>query len=423
MIDYTNIPRDSRRVPLQTRVQFKFDRFSGFISEYSANISPGGLFLRTREPRPPGTVLDLEFRLGDGYELIRGRGEVIWVRAEDEGPSRPGGMGIRFLELSEGSRELIYRIVDEHILQGGTPFDVTQKPADPAPAPAPEAEPAPFPELLDRPSAPGRGEPEPAPDAASWLPPAEGAFRGPAAGEDAGAPRVPSPEPFPELLPKPAPPAAPSPMFATSFGSASVQPPPRRLWPWVLLAALVVLAAVAFLLGREVILKAPVERPATASPAPRQAPVPKPRQPAAETGPREASPPAPLPPAAPAPAPPAAPQGPVLTRLDRVTSERTAGGTDILLWGNGEIPPATYKRSRIEGNPPRELIRLSGVRGAQPQTRVVVGTPEVLQVRTGYHPEAGNGELHVVLDLAHPAVTVTGIEQEPHRLRIHLKRG
>jgi hypothetical protein len=344
-------------------------------------------------------VLDLEFRLGDGYELIRGRGEVIWVRAEDEGAARPAGMGIRFLELSEGSRELIYRIVDEHVLQGGTPFDITQQPPDPVPSPAaPEAGPPPFPELLDRPAAPGFGEPEP-------IPPS-------------------SPEPFPELLAQPAP--APSPMFTTSFGSASVQRPPRRLWPWALLAAGLVLAAAAFLLrGRiaewtDAAKETRPERPASASPAPRPAPAPGPRQPAAGTGTREASPPVP----SPAPAPPKAsvPQGPVLTRLDRVTSERTVGGTDILLWGNGEIPPETYKRSRLEGNPPRELIRLSGVRGIQPQTRVVVGTSEVLQVRTGYHPEAGNGELHVVLDLAHPAVTVTGIEQEPHRLRIHLRR-
>jgi uncharacterized protein (TIGR02266 family) len=415
MIDYTNIPRDSRRVPLETRVQFKFDRFSGFISEYSANISPGGLFLRTQEPRPPGTVLDLEFRLGDGFELIRGRGEVIWVRAEDEGTARPAGMGIRFLELSEGSRELIYRIVDEHVLQGGTPFDVTQQPPDPVPAPAPEAGPPPFPELFDRPAAPGPGEPETAPDAASWLP----------ALDDPAHEPPPSPEPFPELLaqPAPEPPAAPSPMFTTTFGSASVQRPPRRLWPWALLAALVVLVAAAFLLGKKSILEAPRERPATAKPAPGPASAPAPRrQPAATAGPREAPPPAPVPPAA--PTPPAVPQGPVLTRVDRVTSEPTAGGgTDIVLWGNGEIPPAAYKRTRIEGNPPRELFRLSGVRGTQAQTRVVVGTAEVLQVRTGYHPEAGSsGELHVVLDLAHPAVAVTGVEQEPGRLRIHLRR-
>src|ERR1700712_2787655 len=137
MVDYSNIPRDSRRVPLETRVQFKFDRFDGFISEYSANISPGGMFLRTRVPQPPGTVLDFEFRLGDGFELIRGRGEVVWNRLEDEGPTRPGGMGLRFQELSEGSKELIYRIVDQHILHGGRPFDVTQGPPDPVPLPLP----------------------------------------------------------------------------------------------------------------------------------------------------------------------------------------------------------------------------------------------------------------------------------------------
>src|SRR3954469_3257292 len=134
MVDYSNIPRDSRRVPLETRVQFKFDRFDGFISEYSSNISPGGLFLRTRAPQPPGTVLDFELRLGDGFELIRGRGEVVWNRLEDDGPTRPAGMGLRFLELSEGSKELIYRIVDQHILEGGTPYDAPQRPPDALPA-------------------------------------------------------------------------------------------------------------------------------------------------------------------------------------------------------------------------------------------------------------------------------------------------
>src|SRR4051812_38140746 len=167
MVDYSNIPRDSRRVPLETRVQFKFDRFSGFLSDFSANVSPGGMFIRTRTPQPAGTVLEFEFRLGDGFELIRGRGEVVWTRVEDEGPARPAGMGLRFLELSQGSKELIYRIVDHHIQQGGTPFDVTQGPPDPIPpplAPAPPSPPVP---------AAAPAVPAPAPPAAApqpWLP-------------------------------------------------------------------------------------------------------------------------------------------------------------------------------------------------------------------------------------------------------------
>src|SRR6185295_11960845 len=91
----------------------------------------------------------------------------------------------------------------------------------------PEAGPPPFPELFDRPAAPGPGEPEPVPDAASWLP----ALDDPAPGT----------------------PSSPSPMFTTSFGSASVQRPPRRLWPWALLAAGLVLAAAAFLLRGRIV--------------------------------------------------------------------------------------------------------------------------------------------------------------------------
>jgi hypothetical protein len=53
---------------------------------------------------------------------------------------------------------------------------------------------------------------------------------------------------------------------------------------------------------------------------------------------------------------------------------------------------------------------------------LVVGTPEVLQVRLGFHPETGRGELHVVLDLARPEVEVAGVEEGAHRLRIRLRR-
>jgi uncharacterized protein (TIGR02266 family) len=146
MVDYSNIPRDSRRVPLATKVQFKFDRFSGFISEYSANISPTGMFIVSSNPEPLGRVLDLEFRLGDGFEIIQGKGEVVWSRAMADGPNRPPGMGLRFVELSEGSKDLIYRIVDRYVQEGGTPFDLTtardrieDRTEEPPPAPAPPA--------------------------------------------------------------------------------------------------------------------------------------------------------------------------------------------------------------------------------------------------------------------------------------------
>jgi hypothetical protein len=111
--------------------------------------------------------------------------------------------------------------------------------------------------------------------------------------------------------------------------------------------------------------------------------------------------------------------GPAATGIDKITFEKAFGGTDVIVWGNGAIRASSYVRSRIEGNPPRELIRISGIKRSAPAARLVVGTPEVLQVRTGLH--AGD-ELHVVLDLAGPKVTVTGVEEGENRLRIHLQK-
>ncbi len=482
MVDYSNIPRDSRRVPLETRVQFKFDRFDGFISEYSANISPGGMFIRTRVPQPPGTVLDFEFRLGDGFELIRGRGKVVWNRLEDEGPARPGGMGLHFLELAEGSRELIYRIVDQHVALGGTPFDLEQQPRDPVPLAPPDLapplstatpwpRPAPPPpplnqsppvsrDVFDLPPVAPAPAPAPMPELSSWLP----------AVDEPGRPGVSSPEPFPDLFSGPEPPRAEAPpMFAPTFGHASVRQP-RRVLPLVLLAAGLLLAVTLFLLrdrlmgwvglgGEEgtVAQAAPPRRPRTVPPARPSAPATAPTTapnpgtsdsalpeapatpPAAAPGtvaggaatgapapaipgsPASAAPPPARPPVAPFPAVPED-GGPALTAVDKITFEAAGGGTDVILWGNGSIPASVYKQARLDGNPPRELFRLSGIRQQFAKARLVVGTPEVLQIRTGLHAGAHGSELHVVLDLAHPNVTVTQVESGPHRLRIHLQR-
>jgi molecular chaperone DnaK len=525
MVDYSNIPRDSRRVPLETRVQFKFDRFSGFLSDFSANVSPGGMFIRTRTPQPEGTVLEFEFRLGDGFELIRGRGEVVWTRAQDEGPARPAGMGLRFLELSQGSKELIYRIVDHHIQQGGTPFDVTQGPPDPIPPPplSPTApvlasaaalsplnlELPPLPGTPVSPSSPGPPKsqapvaPPLAPPAGGWEP--ESSKLWPQSPEEEPGGFDPSPYAPPlappddwmkarQALPKeafselaasaPEPVSAPShPAAGLLFGTHLERETPhrsRRALPWVLVGVLVVLAAAAWLFrdtllgfaglgGDDEVVQAPAPeaRPhrnrlpalpaappapaatAGATPAATSAAARPLGSAATSAGPMtEVSPVRPATtPAKPAPTPasvaaavvPASPRagskpqlekpapvpairedtGPAATGVDKITFEKAFGGTDIILWGNGAIRARTYVRSRIEGNPPRELIRISGMKRSAPAARLAVGTPEVLQVRTGLH--AGD-ELHIVLDLAGPRVTVTGVEEGENRLRIHLKK-
>lgn len=461
MIDYSNIPRDSRRVPLETRVQFRFDRFSGFISEFSSNISPGGLFIRTDNPLPAGQVLDFEFRLGDGFELINGRGQVVWTRTEDEGPNRPAGMGVRFLDLGEGSKELIYKIVDTYIQEGGIPFDISLVPPDPVSSaprvPAPVRWPPPLPE---------EAGPERDPDDTAWPPPLDeprppaSPFSAPfsAGSADPVAPGVPN------YLPALSPPQEPRPASFKIAGSASAKAPARP-FPLLLLliGALAVLGAVLFVFraqwlgwvglgGEEVIAEAgprPLPRPRVSpgaalstdlttdltpetpeamEPEPETLPEPVRRKPAIELDP-DAAPAVPPVPAAGAPAAPPAtaavsaparPSGPPASALDRISWNPLAGGgTEIVLWGNGSIRPGTYTRVRLDASPPREVVRIQGMQRAYPQTRVPVGSGEVVQVRTGYHP--GN-ELHVVLDLAGPGVQVARVVEDGNKLRIELRK-
>jgi len=466
MTDYS-VPRDSRRVPLATRVQLKFEWFSGFISEYSANISPGGMFIRTQTPEPVGRMLGFEFRLGDGFELIQGTGEVMWVRPIDQLPEKPAGMGIRFLELSPHSRDLIEMMAENYVRQGGTPFDVGDVPVAPAPEPEPAALAAGSPPAASKASAP----PSPAPPIAAPRSPsaAEGPFPTPAPPPIASAPLPPPsaaavasarreethpPPPWPGLLAEKAAAVAAeahreplAERHAPAFETVVERRPVRtsRILLWALFAVLLggiawaVLeqdALLGWVTGRGSVAAAPgpaASAPLVAAHRPPRAAAPRtaPAAAAAPVVPRDAAstPPA-VPPAGQAllASPPAAvpaaiplPASAPLTEIEKITWQQAADGTEVVLWGNGAFHRQDFVHYRVEGDPPRVLIKLRGIQHPFAEGRLIVGTRQLRQVRTGFHSEGTGNELHVVLDLSGFGVEVTGMQEDAERLRIFLK--
>jgi uncharacterized protein (TIGR02266 family) len=405
MIDPKSVPLESRRMPLETRVLLKFDRFSGFISEYSSNISQGGMFIRTQSSEPVGTILDFGFRLGDGYELIHGRGEVVWVREQDESPERPAGMGIRFLDLNQESGELIRMMVENFVQQGGTPFDVaaeeTQTPPPAALAPVPAAPTV----QEDLPALELEAEPAPA------APPPE-------------APPALSEVPWPSFEPVfESPVAQPHSYLQSRPAFVAAEAPAARRRGWIFaVVGLAVLAAVGFTQqDRLRRLLSPAAPPPPSVPAAPSPAVPPPVEPA--TVPADSEPPAEasLPEASETSREPPVAAGPAATRVQSITWEHIAGGTEIVVRGDGVIRSGSYRQTRIDGGAPRELIRLIGIQAAYPKTEIPVATLQVRRIRIGYHQETSPPELHVVLDLAGPQVQVTLLEEENRQLRIRLK--
>ncbi len=452
MSEDTSVPaRATVRVPFQADVVVEFDRFSGFLAETSANLSLGGMFLTTRYLKPVGSELQFEVRLKDAAPLIRGRGVVAWTRWQDQGPRRPAGMGVRFVELDADSRELIYKIVEERLKSGQVgeelaldtealraaevlpdlgvlralpPVEIPAEAAMPdLAADSPETPPLAKPPTTIEPAVPEalKGTaPVPPPEVATVL--AAPVDSPPLADIVARASASWSPEP-----PRPpvTAPAAAQPAVKSFVAPAAPRPRPRRT-PWVPIAlgavAAVVLASGWWWAQRSTGTGSPPVALETAPPAAGPPPV--------------ASAPEPLPiPSAPLPdvepaqaaadstpqatAAPVAVPVPRFTRLERVTWVEGSGTTDLALWLDGSIPDGSFQRTRIEGREPRELIKLRGAKDPFLPGTVEVGTPEVRRVRTGFHAGGASSELHVVLDLAAGArVEATRVEGQALHLMI-----
>lgn len=94
-----------------TSISVDYSSGDTFLFSYIQNISEMGIFIRSDNPLPVGTSLELKFA-PDGQAPIELLGDVTWIN-----PYRPfgdnlnPGMGVRFRELDPDMRERIVELV------------------------------------------------------------------------------------------------------------------------------------------------------------------------------------------------------------------------------------------------------------------------------------------------------------------------
>jgi len=99
--------RKFKRLPLNLLVQVRIDNFSAFMEEHAINISAGGMYLHSENPRPLNSMIYFQFALKEGTSLIEGLGRV--VRTETK------GMGIEFVGMEDRSKALIEHIIQQRL--------------------------------------------------------------------------------------------------------------------------------------------------------------------------------------------------------------------------------------------------------------------------------------------------------------------
>ncbi len=108
MLDDNPDLRDSPRIT----VNKEFEGIEAFVTEYVTNISRSGVFIRSANPLPTGTRVNLKFTiLLDEIETIEGVGEVVRSLV---GPGTTAGMGVIFVELTPESERLVERVMREY---------------------------------------------------------------------------------------------------------------------------------------------------------------------------------------------------------------------------------------------------------------------------------------------------------------------
>ena len=100
--------RKGRRHPISLKVTYRsFDRF---FTEYTANISRGGMFIHTKTPHEVGSTINLLLYVSGLDEPIRITGEVVH-RDYFSQKKEDTGIGVKFISIDERSRKILLDFV------------------------------------------------------------------------------------------------------------------------------------------------------------------------------------------------------------------------------------------------------------------------------------------------------------------------
>ncbi len=102
------LPTRKARYKAKTQVQYGKDAET-YLTEYSIDISSGGLFISTATPLAVGEALVIRFSLEVPTREIVCKSRVAWINSPPKlkKPDLPPGMGIQFIDLSLGDLHII----------------------------------------------------------------------------------------------------------------------------------------------------------------------------------------------------------------------------------------------------------------------------------------------------------------------------
>ena len=116
--DQRSVPRVPTCFPVEYRVG---DRTA---SGYCGNLSSGGMYVLSRSPALLGEDVAVKFALPEEGEVHQAEGRVLYVSDGEDPAGGPAGMGLKFLEIQDATRDAIQAYVERELERRPTDFQV-----------------------------------------------------------------------------------------------------------------------------------------------------------------------------------------------------------------------------------------------------------------------------------------------------------
>ncbi len=110
--------QENRRSPrIAADVKVDYRTVGSFITDYTRNISKGGLFVQTSLPLEVGERVRLRLTLPDGDAPFGLDGVVKWVSTLRDKDKHPPGMGIEFVDFDELTKRKLEALVRAYMVE------------------------------------------------------------------------------------------------------------------------------------------------------------------------------------------------------------------------------------------------------------------------------------------------------------------
>lgn len=106
--------RRGRRIDFFRCCEFRRRPDEGWMTGFTTNLGPNGVFIRTLTSAPADSVIDFRFELTGRRSMVITKATVVWSQELEPRAGRPApGMGLRFLDLGEDARRDLELVVSQ----------------------------------------------------------------------------------------------------------------------------------------------------------------------------------------------------------------------------------------------------------------------------------------------------------------------